>query len=599
MVSTCHVYWAICTGGTEICGASSRRIVGLSCRDKGCLQSSLGMFRKRIWFGETFFEKRQKRKNDSISKALLQQRLQYQKRKRKLEQRRRSQELPSGKKHRRVENIVLLRVGLAEPSIAFRTAQQIVNEFSLEERQTISHPMVGRARDAFTELVKRQNANFLRSLFANECGDQPLLVQHIHDGADLRMRSKSVEQAPDENMILPRHALKWSRSRMTKIQSHKVTLSSNGSEMPFYTELSALAHKTADCIATSMINILSSLLDASFGDGAQSDAKPLKVLHFVTGDGINTNAAAIARVFYYFHHLWPNKDRILYRVVNWKCASHRANLAVQFVVCGRSRDSDLRANCSRLYKYIMPQYADEIGANLRNFIVENLQLEHEEVSSFEDRPDHALLNLYGHGIIPFELMQFLNHDIQRLVHRCPAGTSLAAARGELFAQLYKLVCRVETHPVVTRMWTFTNCIWAMLSCKLLGLPNYIFSTSAVQLRPENERRLQRFRIWWQKPETSSHLRTVALCLRLTKLAVDLASQKPKEDVNDGSRTLPTVVRLGQAAVEKATGSLCRSGPSVGSHWNSPIFVANTNWNSPAFFWFPGVACLLVAPFCQV
>ena len=58
-------------------------------------------------------KKRQKRKNDSISKALLQQRLQYQKRKRKLEQRRRSQELPSGKKHRRVENIVLLRVGLA------------------------------------------------------------------------------------------------------------------------------------------------------------------------------------------------------------------------------------------------------------------------------------------------------------------------------------------------------------------------------------------------------------------------------------------------------------------------------------------------------
>ena len=252
------------------------------------------------------------------------------------------------------------------------------------------------------------------------------------------------------------------------------------------------------------------------------------------------------------------KNRILYRVVNWKCASHRANLAVQFVVCGRSRDSDLRANCSRLYKYIMPQYADEIGANLRTFILENLLLEHEEVSGFEDRVDYALLNLYGHGVIPFELVQFLNHDIQRLVHRCPPGTNLAAARGELFAQLYKLVCRVETHPVVTRMWTFTNCIWAMLLCKLLGLPNYIFSTSAVQLRPENERRMQRFRIWWQKPETSSHLRTVSLCLRLTKLAVDLASQKPKEDSNDGARMLPTVVRLGQAAVEKATGALCGS-----------------------------------------
>eukprot|EP00434_Breviolum_minutum_P002808 symbB.v1.2.002468.t1/scaffold99.1/size346285/24 len=489
-------------------------------------------------------KKRQKRKIDTCSKALLQQRLQYQKRRRKLEQRRRNQEVPSGKKHRRVENIVLLRVGLAEPSIAFRTAMQIVNEFSLEERQTISHPMVGRARDAFTELVKRQNAQFLRSLFANECGDQPLIVQHIHDGADLRMRSKSVEQAPDENV---------------KIQSHKVTLSYNGCEMPFYTELSALAHKTADCIATSMINILSSLLDNSFGDdGAQSVAKPLNVLHLVTGDGIKTNGAAIARVFYYFHNLWPRRDRILYRVVNWKCASHRANLAVQFVVCGRSRDSDLRANCSRLYKYIMPQYADEIGANLRTFILENLQLEHEEVSGLEDRVDYALLNLYGHGVIPFELVQFLNHDIQRLVHRCPAGTNLAAARGELFAQLYKLVCRVETHPVVTRMWTFTNCIWAMLLCKLLGLPNYIFSTSAVQLRPENERRMQRFRIWWQKPETSSHLRTVSLCLRLTKLAVDLASQKPKEDSNDGARMLPTVVRLGQAAVEKATGALCGS-----------------------------------------
>lgn len=152
--------------------------------------------------------------------------------------------------------------------------------------------------------------------------------------------------------------------------------------------------------------------------------------------------------------------------------------------------------------------------------------------AFQARPDWDLLQQYGEDIFPTHLCALLNVDVRKLRHRCSPGTSLPSINGELFALLYKLVCVVESKPVVTRCWTFFPAINALARCKLLGLPDWLFSSGATQPRPENERRLVRFRTLWQEAGTDKHLRSVTLCLRLAKLAVDIASQRPQRSGDD-------------------------------------------------------------------
>ena len=180
------------------------------------------------------------------------------------------------------------------------------------------------------------------------------------------------------------------RSRTSSVVVH---IGSNS--IPFFTELQALKKKNADTIASALIAVLCELLTTILGD--ETPAVPLQVLHVCTGDGINTNAAALKRVYRYMAKTWSKKDWISYRLLNWKCSSHRANLVVQYVVCDGQRDSLLRANCSRLYKYIIPAYADEIGHNLRTYVVEKLVVEGGDVPPMDRRSDYFVSWCLGWG----------------------------------------------------------------------------------------------------------------------------------------------------------------------------------------------------------
>ena len=182
--------------------------------------------------------------------------------------------------------------------------------------------------------------------------------------------------------------------------------------------------------------------------GDETPAVPLQVLHVCTGDGINANAAALTRVYRYMAKTWSKKDWISDRLLNWKCSSHRANLVAQYVVCDGQRDSLLRAKGSRLYKYIIPAYADEIGHNLRTYVVEKLVVEGGDVPPL-DRRSYFLIQVYGAQILPATLQWLLNVDVRYLRHKGMPADSLPFLRGSLFSELCKLVCLVENKPVVT------------------------------------------------------------------------------------------------------------------------------------------------------
>ena len=298
-------------------------------------------------------------------------------------------------------------------------------------------------RDAFCELVKSTNQHLLKSSFEGRSNrDSPVYVTHIHDGADLRFRSKSAVQQSDASLVLPSDALRMSRSRMSKVQNSSVAVRMDDQSLPYYTELQALGRKDA-----------ASFFAASWKPCWASPAAGQASSHPTSGDR-GRNQYKCSR---------PCNSDVIFSAClgqkvmdfnNWQRSSHRANLVAQFVVCSGQRNSALRANCSRIYKYIMPAYADEIGANIRAFVLENMALEEGFPAEIQSRPDWDLLQLYGKDIFPIHLRALLNVDVRKLRHRCPPGTSLPSINGELFALLCKLVCVVESKPVVTRYWTF-------------------------------------------------------------------------------------------------------------------------------------------------
>ena len=187
-----------------------------------------------------------KRKRSStrfFSVKQLEQKLQYQVRKRQEEKANLNQELPGKGVHNRLEHIWLVRAGLAEATVPSKTLQQLLCEVFLSERKAISTWSIFRARDAFAELVKTINRYLIRRTFEIAGCPASVCITHVHDGCDLRFRSMSDVQMSDLDVELPADALRVSRSRMSKVQASSVVVHIGSNSIPFFTELQALKKK--------------------------------------------------------------------------------------------------------------------------------------------------------------------------------------------------------------------------------------------------------------------------------------------------------------------------------------------------------------------
>ena len=328
-----------------------------------------------------------------------------------------------------IHNLWYVRAMLAPPTIAMESLASMLNTFALKECKNISKGSVASVRDAGAEIVKHLNREEakqrLQTFLTVGCDGKAIavFVMHAHDEACMRMRSYDPLLLHSEGMIVAPGNLKLSRAKGSKIQNHVVRLGIGGEMMPWFEEMRPLLKKDAATTATSIINVVAGILNALLSGDLPHDGK-LSIIHLVTGDGVNTNEAAARRVLFYFVAQSPLKHRIRYRIVVWKCGSHKANLIVMVAICGCSMSKPIDGNalCGaavRLFKYLIPAYCDDFGRKLQLLVLDRVTLVHEALVDAGSRRDACLAALYGDSVVPAALCDLLNLDFQVMVHSCP------------------------------------------------------------------------------------------------------------------------------------------------------------------------------------
>ena len=84
-----------------------------------------------------------------------------------------------------------IRVGLGPPQVPLRTLTLFCQDFDLLPSQTISHELISRLRDAFAEVVKKQNKE---ELSVRARGADAIVISHVHDEATMRVKSRIAEE---------------------------------------------------------------------------------------------------------------------------------------------------------------------------------------------------------------------------------------------------------------------------------------------------------------------------------------------------------------------------------------------------------------------
>ena len=255
--------------------------------------------------------------------------------------------------------------------------------------------------------------------------------------------------------------------------------------------------------------------------------QPLRIIHVITGDAVNTNENAARRVLRY---MLTHSD-VQYFMIVIKCGSHQSNLVVMTAVCGGkfnkpSEQCGVAGTCVRFFKYLMPAYSEEFGLSLWSYLDRELQL----VPLSEQTPDsiermRSMVELYGESVIPADVAQLCNCQLGDLKHACATGADRADICRRFFAILRRRILVLEERPTVTRFWLFTACVNILLLLLLLRIDSrQALHLNRVNPQKQNEKRLERFYKFMESPDTGGILRARALCLRLTMHATSLTAQ---------------------------------------------------------------------------
>ena len=446
----------------------------------------------------------------------------------------------------RVGLLWYVRCMLADPMQSVQSLASLCTQFSVEESKAIAASSISRVRDAFVEIVKRLVSQRIHKA-AQKTAESHFIVVHVHDGADMRVRA-TLESgiSTADCQLSPR--LVPNRQRYAKIENHYLEFVLERKKYPFYAELAPLTKKDAPTLATSVIQVFNSVLEAALPLERPSNQQPRIVLHIVVGDGILTNRALLRRVLAHYKRASPWRRAMKYRVVQVPCGAHKANLVCCTAICGhpcsQPGQHSLAATSTRLFKYLIPFYSDDFGANLRKHVVDNLRVRNHGVLPFDERLDAGMRRLYGPGVFPDSLCNALNVNVLQLARASSPSETPEEARGIVFDELFRLTLIAEQKPVITRFWLFAMCICSILRTCLLGLTG-VFQVSTRAPQQENIKRLQRVRTFFADVANIQLLKRAALCLRLSTLAVNISSSKSKSDV-------PILVRLGRQEVQRKT-----------------------------------------------
>ncbi len=249
-----------------------------------------------------------------------------------------------------------------------------------------------------------------------------------------------------------------------------------------------------------------------------------------------------------------------YRQVNITCATHTANLVVRTAIsCDKGRDSPLVTCCVRFFKFLMPEYALEFSANMRQYVAETLKIRSEPLAS--NGTWFKLQQLYGATVIPDRLCDLLHGPPGTLEHCGRSSGSDGRSSGsrldveqQVSVMLQQLCLRCEERPVTTRFWLFAPCVNILFRWVRLGLPTQaILKTGGVRLLDVNSKRILKVQEYLNRPSTLMELSTSVLCLRLTAIATSMTGRKFPNGRSSGSGSAPMLVQLARGDIVQRTG----------------------------------------------
>ena len=443
----------------------------------------------------------------------------------------------------------LLRVFLSMPGSSSRSLAQSFLDCVGSDVNTVSRTSIGRVRDAWVELYKpmvlKVAANLvgftMASAAATGAAFAPVFFLHVQDEADIRLRSADARDGP----AMP------SRSRASKVQQHVLTIFAAGGQVDVPTELEALGDKTAATLATSFERLLRSVVASVLPAAtAQPQARPeVWVVHVLMGDGIGANEAA-AKVLWACVEEAPFADRARYFLLVLKCLTHQTGLTAKSSVMGRVASATggelwktLTGVASRLFKFVITDYFEQFVSSVRDWV------DHKLVVQSADDPEDtaatgaakALQKLYTLHVVPEEMLALWNNGLSIMRHRLPPGEDPVQERPRIRDRfvhwISKHLLHVDSHPTLSRFFTFRDCIDRMLTMSLIDMPRKGLIVRSVKPRKENQARLKAVHGFFQHAEAPQTLRRTCLAFQLT------GGVEAAVTTNPTTKDVPPVVRL--------------------------------------------------------
>ena len=483
--------------------------------------------------------------------------------------------LKKGKKagNNKLTPAFLTKVALSWPSVSARSFATAWRDLVGVGAVGVCRTTISKIKDAFAEVVKGISFERVRlaggaaarasSAASAPGGALPLnfcALVHIHDEASLRLRSHA-----DVDKGAP------SKSRSSKVMQHSATLHFEGQPpVRWLTELDPLADKTARTLATSLWGVLRPIGQV-VGEifARRADAQRPWLVHIVVADGLDTNIAA-AKVVLAWAQREPFPNALRYLLICIKCASHQANLVTVSAVSGRAAllggglsvmqgsvsgfaERNACAAIVRLFKFLMTDYAADFAANLQDWVGSLSACAPSRERNLQVEKWRKLEQLYGPGVFPPRLLEFLNCGLGEWSRCLERSASAAFAPDEdrrmedirdgLLQLLRKRLLVVDEHPTLSRMFTFVKHLQCLLLMHFMGCFDIMVKLRGSQPRDKSRKRVQKVHAFLKSADTPQYLRRTVLCLQLTDHTTAVCSQL----CDKGE---PLLVRLSKGAIEK-------------------------------------------------
>ena len=260
-----------------------------------------------------------------------------------------------------------------------------------------------------------------------------------------------------------------------------------------------------------------------------------------------------------------------------RCGTHQAGLSAKNGVIGRvanhaavtgaetAKDGlkGVTATAVRLFKYLIPEYYENMKESVKEWVGANSevlpaggagqpQAAAGQPQAAVGQPQAAGLQaarlqaLYTKHVIPDELLKYWHGPATggraQLRTVAKEGENIAAAKVNLekdcVAFILKDLLAVDTHPTITRFFTFRGAVNRMLTMALLGFPQDGLSIKKTAAEISTKR-MKRVKIFFGRPAAAQALRRASLVLQLTAGVEAFMSAQPQ------AGDPPTVVALQQ------------------------------------------------------